>query len=135
MLPKKNPYEIIKVWSMYPTEIYSKNPTWKGDKTKPMLLDYGISLQQHPDYTIRDVWTVIDSLTWLEEQSYIIEVLKSVYENSFWEISIINNNDNTHFDINENIIYNSRIEAYTEGIKHCLNLIKDELNRTIKTNS
>jgi hypothetical protein len=26
--------------------------------------------------------------------------------------------------------YNSRIEAYTEGIRHCLNLIKDETNRS-----
>jgi hypothetical protein len=68
------------------------------------------------------IW-LIDALTWLEEQGYFIEVSGN------WVFTIydkVNNDILTCFPSK----YNSRIEAYTEGIRHCLNLMKNETNRS-----
>ena len=132
LLPKENPYEVIKVWSMYYVELYAKNPTWKGDKTKPMLLDYGVSLQHHSDYTVRNAYTIIDALTYLEEQGYYLTLDLGVkYAEFTYKIVIKDDKGSNAESVKWNYkYYNSRTEAYIAGIEHCLNLMKNETNKS-----
>jgi hypothetical protein len=83
----------------------------------------------------RDAWTLLDSLSYLEEQGYFIQVF--ILEKNRFTFEILNSKGNDirycnpeYDDSIEDEEYKSRIEAYIAGIKHCLNLIKDETNRS-----
>ena len=125
LLPKENPYNKINQTEKF--EWFEDDDSNKV--VKQVYIDYpypdgnNFELSDDDDNKYhQDAWTIIDTLNWLEGQGYIVEVLKAVYENSLWEVSVINNNNNTHFDVgNKN--YNSRTEAYIKGITHCLKLI------------
>lgn len=125
LLPKENPYQILKIWTLYNLDKLSKNFTWKGDATKPYLLDYSVSLTLSPDIKIRDAWTIIDALTWLELQNYNVNVSCFSNNNKVWYFNFCN--PKTSVLIKSYLIglesFTSRIEAYTAGIEYCLKLI------------
>ena len=119
LLPKENPYNKINQ-----TEKFEWFEDDDGNKViKQICIEHpypdgnNFELSDSGNKYHQDAWTIIDTLNWLEGQGYIVEVLRAFS----WEVSVINNNNNTHFDINKN--YNSRIEAYIAGINHCLNII------------
>lgn len=82
----------------------------------------------------RNAWTIIDALTWLLDNYgvfiYVIrkENYKTMsYDNQYmWCIVFKEMNKNEIFSPND-VYYTTLNEAYIAGIKHCLNLIKNEI--------
>jgi len=132
MLPKENPNRLGCFTKKYSrTYVEDKFKVWeeKGVEFTRSLESYDIEKEMsYSDWRVqsfweRDAWTILDALILLEEQGYFIEVSGN------WVFTIydkVNNDILTCFPAK----YNSRIETYTEGIRHCLNLMKDETNRS-----
>lgn len=79
----------------------------------------------------RDSWTIIQALTWLEKQRYVVEALMFSYNTdcSEWKCNITNLKSEHVYNIET--IYNSRVEAYIASIKYCLELLnQNESNKT-----
>lgn len=119
MLPKENPYNIG-----ITDKIYWIKPYPESSFDKLTIKTHSVS-SINQSCINRDAWTILDALTWLEEQGYFIEVISSNPQYKTWDCLIRNTILNLDIDT-LNIEYNSRTEAYTEGIRHCLNLMKDE---------
>jgi hypothetical protein len=114
MLPKENPHQ------SYPGLRYVKNKLY----VKNELLKEEDCVQ---------IWTILDALTWLEEQGIYLQCSLNFSDNSKMQYVLycITRGKFKGENPVENLpLYNSRIEAYTEGIRHCLNLIKNETNRS-----
>lgn len=110
LLPKENPY--------------NNGFIYANAKEGIQLLHY--CNLQYGESVNRDAWTIIDALIWLEEQGYYLLVNYSQkQEINKWSYTFVSSGQVRSFVTNK--YYNSRIEAYIAGIKHCLNLIKNEI--------
>jgi hypothetical protein len=114
MLPKENPHQ------SYPGLRYVKNKLY----VKNELLKEEDCVQ---------IWTILDAVEYLITQGYAISVEFDNHYRSYWSLKIKHESNwlDCWFDEDsKRLACKSRIEAYTEGIRHCLNLMKDETNRS-----
>ena len=115
ILPKVNPYKATHCFYM-------------GALTDSVYFISKSELKKSGTYIIvSDAWTIIDALTYLEKQGWIIEVfyykgkdsIEWAYHSFSWGNQFTQGN------------YISCIEAYISGIKHCLELINQNKNGNI----
>ncbi len=117
MLPKENPYLL--------DTNDDQSPKWIKMYSEKLLLIGKIPMSTEISY-LRDSYTILDALTWLEEKGYYLLVNYSQKQKiNNWSYSFVSSGQVRSFITNE--YFNSRIEAYTEGIRYCLNLMKDEI--------
>lgn len=122
MLPEENPYSNIDKW----VEIEDDD-----NDSISYVLESEIEDEDCCGTTIKDVWTILDALTWLELQNYNVNVSCFNNNNKVWYFDF--RTPETSVLIKSYLIglesFKSRIEAYTAGIEYCLNLInsKNEL--------
>lgn len=90
-----------------------------------MFFENKSKLKKDSFIKISDAWTIINTLTWFEEQDYVIEAINtSVYSNKQWRCDITNLHTNIEHDL-ENI-YTSCTQTYIAGIKYCLELLNSK---------
>ena len=114
MLPKENPHQ------SYPGLRYVKNKLY----VKNELLKEEDCVQ---------IWTILDAVEYLITQGYAISVKFDNHYRSYWSLKIKHESNwlDCWFDEDsKRLACKSRIEAYTEGIRHCLNLMKNETNKS-----
>jgi hypothetical protein len=112
MLPKENPF--LKQNHKHYCFVKSSagNPVLKWD--------FRLSSSRKTGEYLRDAWTIIDAITWLEKQNFFVEVNCTITENIHWLYRIRFDNDNKRIFLGG---FKTRFEAYFKGIERCLELI------------
>ena len=135
MLPKENPNRLANYYNGYHKKGYYEKYEvlpYKENTFSAFLIDRKYETVDRPDSLtkmiwVRDAWTINDAVEWLITQGYAVSVEFDNPYRSYWSLKIRDNNNwlDCWFDGEKRISCKSRIEAYTKGIRHCLNLIKD----------
>ena len=129
LLPQINPYSQSHCWATVDYGI-----GWEGEsQNTPTLNILSLTLQKSKNDNFissgesllkwkRDAWTILDVLTWLEDEHKIsiqVTVGKEGHSNFTYWYQIIRLEKMQALD--NDWFYDTRIDAYTEGIKYALN--------------
>lgn len=115
LLPKENPYTSTFAYVLY-------------DFSETIFFENKAKLKEGSFVKLCDAWTIIDALTWLEEtHCRYVEVMRG--RHGKFIVSIIDNSGNVVDELSNN--YKSCIEAYTAGIKYCLELLNSTKNGNV----
>jgi hypothetical protein len=110
LLPEANPYSCLDDKVYFPFM-----PTWYENKFEGKIIKEATKNTDY-DKSIRDAWTILDALTYIEEKY-----------NRYIEVQHSRTNCGWAFAINSKW-YPTRTEAYIEGIKYVLETLNQQDN-------